>query len=165
MESRSPHDYPPPSETPEKNMPTIVIVALLVIAGVWAVYLMPVVFGDRRSTPMASTEEFDRWTHSMANVQKQSVAALAASKREVIRQRRRRTLLALGTLVVGSLVMAWRMDSLPWLLVGAFFAALAAAYLMMLAQMRQRRNMRLKVTHVAERPSEWEEPQIRVIAN
>jgi hypothetical protein len=57
------------------------------------------------------------------------------------------------------------MDSLPWLLVGAFFAALAAAYLMMLAQMRQRRNMRLKVTHVAERPSEWEEPQIRVIAN
>lgn len=146
-------------------MPTIVIVALLVIAGVWAVYLMPVVFGDRRNTPMSSTEDFDRWTHSMANVQKQSVAALASSKRSVIRQRRRRTLLALAVLIAGSVAMGWRMSSVPWLLVGAFFGVLAVAYLIVLAQMQQRRNMRLKVTHVAERPSEWEEPQIRVIAN
>jgi hypothetical protein len=31
--------------------------------------------------------------------------------------------------------------------------------------MKQRRLQRLKVTHVAERPTEWEEPQVKVIAN
>jgi hypothetical protein len=146
-------------------MVTSVIVGLLVIAGIWSVYLLPVVFGDRRSIPMSSTEAFDRWSHSMANVQKQSVSELAASQREVIRQRRRRTLVALVFLALGALFAAWRFQSLPWLLSASLFGTLTVAYLMMLAQMRQRRNQRLKVTHVAERPTEWEEPQIKVIAN
>ena len=59
---------------------------LLVIAAVWSVYLLPVVFGDRREASMSSTEEFDRWSHSMAHVQKQSAADL--SRREVGDQRR-----------------------------------------------------------------------------
>lgn len=146
-------------------MVTSVIVGLLVIAGIWSVYLLPVVFGDRRSTPMSSTEDFDRWSHSMANVQRQSVSELAASQREIIRQRRRRTLIALVMFTVGALFAAWRFQSLPWLLGASLFGTLTVAYLMMLAQMRQRRNQRLKVTHVAERPTEWEEPQIKVIAN
>lgn len=146
-------------------MGTIVIVGLLVIAGIWSVYLLPVVFGDRKSAPMSSTEDFDRWTHSMANVQRQSVTELAASQREVIRQRRRRTLIALMVLTVGALVAAWRLNSLAWLLGASLFGTLTVIYLLMLAQMRARRNQRLKVTHVAERPTEWEEPQIKVIAN
>lgn len=143
----------------------VVIVGLLVIAGIWAVYLLPVVFGERKSTPLSSTEEFDRWSHSMANVQRHSVAELARSSRERVRARRRRTLITLGVLIVGSLVQAWRAGSLPWLLTGLFFVSLAFLYLTLLAQMRQRRNERLKITHVAERIPEWEEPQIRVIAN
>ena len=146
-------------------MGTIVIVGLLLIAGIWSIYLLPVVFGDGRSTPMSSTEDFDRWTHSMANVQKQTVSELATSQREVIRQRRRRTLVSLVALTVGALFMAWRMESLPWLLGATLFGTLTVVYLMMLARMRQRGNQRLKDTHVAQRPSEWEEPQIRVIAN
>ena len=146
-------------------MPTIVIVGLLLIAGIWSVYLLPVVFGDRRGTPLSSAEDFDRWTHSMANVQKQSIAELAASKRELIRRRRRRTLATLVLLTVGSLFLEWKTKSVAWLLGAALFCALTAAYMMLLAQMRQRRAMRLKITHVAERPSEWDEPQIRVIAN
>lgn len=144
---------------------TVVIVGLLVIAGIWAVYLLPVIFGDRSTTPLSSTEEFDRWSHSMANVQRHSVAELAQSSRERIRARRRRTVITLGILIVGSLFQAWRAGSMVWLFVGLFFLSLAFLYLSLLAQMRQRRNERLKVTHVAERPTEWEQPQIRVIAN
>lgn len=147
-----------------EDMETPVIVGLLVIAAVWSFYLLPVVFGERRDGPVNSTEEFDRWTHSMAYVQKQSAADLAASHREVVRQRRRRTLVVLASLAGVSLFGAWYLDSMPLLLAGLFFGSLIALYLAMLAQMKQRRNQRLKVTHVAERPSDWEEPQIKVIA-
>jgi hypothetical protein len=145
-------------------METSVIVGLLIIAGIWSVYLLPVVFGDRRDAPLSSTEEFDRWSHSIANVQKHSAAELASSSRDLMKQRRRRTLWGLTTLTLACLVLAWGQASLPWLLGGLFFASLVALYLVVLTQMRQRRDMLLKVTHVAERPSEWEEPQVRVIA-
>ncbi|MCI0545418.1 MAG: hypothetical protein L0Z49_13410 [Actinobacteria bacterium] len=145
-------------------METSVIVGLLVIAGIWSVYLLPVVFGERRDAPLSSTEEFDRWSHSIANVQKHSVAELAASRRDVVRQRRRRTLGGLTVLTTISVFLAWRQGSLPWLLGSLFFASLIVLYLVVLSQMKQRRNLRLKVSHVAERPSEWEEPQVRVIA-
>ena len=146
-------------------MSTSVIVGLLVIAAVWAVYLLPTVFGERRDAPMNSTEKFDRWTHSMANVQKHTAAQLAASNRDLIHQRRRRTLALLVFLAAGSFGAAWFFNALPWMLVGFFFGSLIVLYLALLAQMRQRRMARLKVTHVAERPSEWDEAKIRVIGN
>lgn len=145
-------------------METPVIVGLLVIAAVWSFYLLPVVFGERRDGPINSTEEFDRWTHSMAYVQKQSAADLAASHRDVVHQRRRRTILILGGVTALCLFGAWYLSSTPLLLGGLFFGSLIALYLAVLAQMKQRRNQRLKVTHVSERPSDWEEPQIKVIA-
>ena len=113
---------------------------------------------------MNSTEEFDRWTHSMAYVQKRSASDLASSKRDAIKQRRRRVLAVLILLTAVSLSGAWYFNSLPLLLAGLFFGSLIGLYLVLLAQMKQRRMTRLKVTHVAERPSEWEEPQVRVIA-
>lgn len=146
-------------------METSVIVGLLVIAAVWSVYLLPVVFGDRRDAPMSSTEEFDRWTHSIAYVQKHTASDLASSSRDMVQHRRRRTLAALAVLTLLSFAGAWYLDSVPLLLSGLFFGSLIALYLILLAQMKQRRNLRLKVTHVAERTTEWEEPQVKVIAN
>jgi hypothetical protein len=146
-------------------MEASVIVGLLVIAAVWSVYLLPQVFGERKDTPINSTEEFDRWTHSISYVQKHSAAFLASPSREVIKNRRRRTLTALMALVMASLGAAWLLNSLPLLLVGLFFGSLLALYLMVLSQMQRQRLERQKVIHVAERPSEWEEPQIKVIAN
>lgn len=144
---------------------TSIIVALLVIAAAWAVYLLPVVFSDRRGASLSSTEEFDRWSHSMANVQKQSAADLAASHRDVIRTRRRRTLSTLVGLTVLSFGLAGYLGSVPWLLAGLFFTSLIGLYVAVLTQMKQRREQRLKITHVSERPAEWEEPQVRVVAN
>lgn len=157
--------YPPPRNGNIEDMTTVLIVGLLVIAAIWAVYLLPVVFGERHQTPLSSTEEFDRWTHSMANVQRHSVAELTRSSKQQIQARRKRTLLTLGVLIIASLGAAWRMSSLPLLLLGLFFVSLTFLYLSLLRQMRMRRDERLKVTHVAERSSDWDEPQIRVIAN
>ena len=146
-------------------MDTSLIIGALVIAAIWAVYLLPVVFGERGSASMNSTEEFDRWSHSMAHVQRQTAADLRANHRDQIKMRRRRTVGVLAVLALGSFFAAWRFSSLAWLLGGLFFLSLILLYAAMLNQMKQRRLERLKVTHVAERPTEWEEPQIRVIAN
>ena len=146
-------------------METSVIVGLLVIAAVWSVYLLPVVFSDRREGSINSTEEFDRWSHSMADVQRHTAADLATSSRGVIRLRRRRTLVSLIGLTTVSLGLAWFTDSSAWLLVGLFFVSLVGLYMAVLTQMTKRRAARLKVTHVAERPAELEEPQIRVVGS
>ena len=146
-------------------MSTSVIVGLLLIAAVWSVYLLPSVFGDRQNAPKNSTEEFDRWTHLMADVQKRSFSRGQVSQRDMVRWRRRRTMAVLIILAVAAGVMAWLQNSWSWLLVHLFFDSLIVLYLTALSQMKQRRQWRLKVTHVAERPAEFEEPQIRVIAN
>jgi hypothetical protein len=145
-------------------METSVIVGLLVIAAVWSVYLLPVVFGERKEA-MSSTEEFDRWSHSMAYVQKHTASDLAASHRDAIQHRRRRTLVTLLGLTALGLFGAWYFNSLPLLLSGLFFGSLVALYLLVLAQVNQRRNLRLKVTHVADRTSEWEESQVKVVGS
>lgn len=144
-------------------MDTSIIVGLLVIAGVWAVYLMPRFFGDRRDAPLNSTEEFDRWTHSMAYAQRMTPGDLANKRRDLIHSRRRRTMMALGGLTALSLFGAWRLSSLPLLVVSLFFGSLIALYMTLLAQIEQRRRQALKVTHVAQRKSEWEESRVRVI--
>jgi NADH:ubiquinone oxidoreductase subunit 2 (subunit N) len=146
-------------------MDTPLIIAALVIVAIWAVYLLPSVFGERSSTSISSTEEFDRWTHSMAHVQKHTAADLAASHKDQIRMRRRRTLTVLAALSALGFAAALYSRSMAWVLVGLLFASLFVLYVLALAQMKQRRLQRLKVTHVAERPAEWEEPQVKVIAN
>ncbi len=146
-------------------MPTTIIIGLLVIAGVWSVYLLPSLIGDRRNAPLSSTDEFDRWTHLMADVQNRSFSKGQVSQRDLIRLRRRRTLAILVVLALGTVALAWWQGSWAWLLVHLFFDSLIALYVAALTQMRQRRQRRLEVSHVSGRQSDWEEPQIRVIAN
>ncbi|HEY6629540.1 MAG TPA: hypothetical protein VI193_11200 [Acidimicrobiia bacterium] len=145
-------------------MTTSVIIGLLVIAAIWSVYLLPSVFGNRQNTPLNSTEEFDRWTHLIADVQKRPYSKGDVGHRDIIRLRQRRTMALLITLALVTAGLAWWQNSMPLLLVHLFVDSLIALYVAALAQMKQRRQWRLKVSHVSERP-EWEEPQVRVIAN
>jgi hypothetical protein len=145
-------------------MTTSVIIGLLVIAAIWSVYLLPSVFGNRQNTPLNSTEEFDRWTHLIADVQKRPYSKGDVGHRDIIRLRQRRTMALLIILALVTAGLAWWQNSMPLLLVHLFVDSLIALYVAALAQMKQRRQWRLKVSHVSERP-EWEEPQVRVIAN
>lgn len=144
-------------------MQTSVIIGLLVIAAIWSVYLLPSVFGNRQNAPLNSTEEFDRWTHLIADVQKRPYSKGEVGHRDVIRLRQRRTMALLIILALVTAGLAWWQNSLPLLLVHLFVDSLIALYVAALAQIKQRRQWRLKVSHVSE--PEWEEPRIRVIAN
>jgi Flp pilus assembly protein TadB len=124
-------------------MVTPVIVAGLILAAVWGLYLLPGMFGERRSTPLNSTEEFDRLTRVIADVQRRAYDARLSNNRDQMRTRRRRALAALIVIAIATLVVAWRRQSLNWLLVHIGIDACLAWYLAMLSQIRQRQAQQL----------------------
>lgn len=141
------------------------IVALLVIATVWGFYLLPSILGDRRNAPLNSTEQFDRWTSLMADVQRRQYDARVASSRLSVRARRRRVLAVLIGLAVVTLALAWWRNSLTWLLVHLGVDVLLAIYVAVLVQLRQARQYRLAMNRLPERQAERQETQVRVIAH
>ncbi|HEX7100505.1 MAG TPA: hypothetical protein VF377_14845 [Acidimicrobiia bacterium] len=140
------------------------IVALLVIATVWGFYLLPSLMGDRRDAPLSSTEQFDRWTSLMADVQRRQYNASAASKRLTVRARRRRVLTVLVSLAVMTLAVAWWRNSLTWLLIHLAVDVLLALYVAVLIQIRQNHQYRMAVSTLPTRQAERKESQVRVIA-
>ena len=146
-------------------MLTPIIVAGLVIAAVWGLYLLPGLFGDRRTTPLNSTEEFDRVTKRMADIQRHSYDAKLATARDRVRIRRRRATILFVALAIASAFLAWRESSLNWLLLHLGIDACFAWYLAMLAQLRQRHAQRLANRYFSDGETQWEEFPVRVIAN
>ncbi|MFP3913406.1 MAG: hypothetical protein ACLFWM_00900 [Actinomycetota bacterium] len=145
-------------------MTASLIVALLVIATVWGFYLLPSLMGDRRDAPLSSTEQFDRWTSLMADVQRRQYNASISSKRLSVRARRRRVLTTLIVMALGTLAMAWWRDSLVWLLVHLAVDVLLALYVAMLIQIRQNHQYRVALDTLPDREAERHETQVRVIA-
>ena len=145
-------------------MEASILVGLLLIAGVWGIYLFPTLFGGR-DAPINSTEEFDNWTHVMNDVQKRAFSRRQVSERDVMRNRRRRVFMLLGLAGMGALFLAWTQNSWAWLMVNLFFDALIILFAAAVSQMNQRKRERMRLVHVSERTASFEEPQIRVIAN
>lgn len=141
-----------------------VLIAALVIAAIWGVYLFPSIAGHRKNTPLSSAEQFDRWTHVMADVQRRGEPVSPSPVRDVVRARRRRVLGVLVGLVVTSLAVAFWEGSVVWLLVNLFFDALLVWYIGMLLQVKQRQAARSAVRHAADRPHDADEPQVRIVA-
>jgi hypothetical protein len=146
-------------------MLTPIIVAGLVIAAVWGLYLLPGIVGERRTTPINSTEEFDRVTRKMADIQRHSYDARVASARDLIRIRRRRATIVFVILAAASAFLAWREGSLNWLLLHLGIDACFAWYLAMLAQLRQRHAQRVANRYFSDSETVWEEFPVRVIAS
>jgi hypothetical protein len=141
------------------------IVGLLVIAAIWSIYLLPSVFGDRQQATLHSADEFEKFSHLMADVQKRPRSSIVPESRNIVRHRRR---IVLGILIGAALVTAgvafWQM-SFDWLLIHLTIDGLLFLYIAALAQVKQKRQWRLKVSHVSDQRPDFEEPQIRVIAN
>lgn len=146
-------------------MVTPIIVAGLVIAAVWGLYLLPGMFGERRTTPLNSTEEFDRLTRLMADVQRRTYDAQFSSARDLVRIRRRRTVMALIVIAALTAFVAWRQRSFNWLLLHIGIDACLAWYLAMLAQLRQRHAQRVANRYFGDGAPQWEESPVKVIAN
>lgn len=141
-----------------------VLIAALVIAAIWGVYLFPSIAGHRRNTPLSSAEQFDRWTHVMADVQRRGEPAVATPTRDIIRSRRRRSLLVLGSLAGVTLVVAFWQGSVAWLIVNLVADALLVWYIGMLIQVRHREDARSALRHAASRPHDADEPPVRIVA-
>lgn len=140
------------------------LIAALVLATIWGIYLFPSISGGRKEAPLNSTEDFDRWTHLMADVQRRAVSPQRLTRRDVARTRRRRTLAALAVLALGTLVAAYAFSSVGWLLGHLVIDAVIAWYIGMLMQIRQRQQMRSASRHVATRPHDADEPPVRIVA-
>ena len=144
-------------------MEASILVGLLLIAGVWGIYLFPNFFG-RKDAPINSTEEFDNWTHVMNDVQSRPFSRRRLTERDVMRNRRRRVFVLLGLLAGGFAFLGWRSGSFAWYLISLLFVSLIILFAAAVSQMNQRKRERMKLVHVSERTT-YEEPQIRVIAN
>ncbi|MDX1447550.1 MAG: hypothetical protein R3246_00675 [Acidimicrobiia bacterium] len=140
------------------------LIAALVLATIWGIYLFPSISGGRKEAPLNSTEDFDRWTHLMADVQRRSMNPSRVTARDIVRARRRRALGVLVALAVGTLIASYALKSIGWLLVHLTVDAVIAWYIGMLMQLRSQQEARAAQTHISTRPTDADEPQVRVVA-
>jgi len=118
------------------------ILILVVIAGVWAAFLLPPLFFVRRETPLNTTQEFTKLTSRLASVRDTSEplpTPTSVDRRHVL-SRRRQILVGLFVVVVVSLGLAIARGSLPLLLVNLVADGVLAWYIMMLLQIKQRQS-------------------------
>ena len=113
------------------------ITAFLVIAGVWAAFLLPSFFEGQKSASMRSTRTFARNNDLLASVALQSAQEVRAAG--VARRRRRRTVAFLSSGALGSLGAAIITGSTVWLGVTIVFDVLLAGFVTALLQVKAAR--------------------------
>ncbi len=90
------------------------IVLLILLAAVWAVFLIPSFFNSRKEAPINSTQDFARNTARLNAVRVSAVEPSVARRRRTL-ARRRRALLGLITAAIVSLAAAIWTGSVPLL--------------------------------------------------
>lgn len=144
------------------------LIGFIVIALLWAAFLLPSFFENRRQAPIATTRRFARSTALLASVAATSTEEMAA--RRIATTRRRRTLLVLaGGAFVTLAVAIWR-SSVVWLGASLLFDVALAGFVTMLLYARQRRELAARTTVVLPTAEEApaRDPQrhtVRVVAS
>jgi hypothetical protein len=138
------------------------VIVIFVLAGVWAAFLLPSVFASRGDRPTESAREFTRLSARLTAVGSGTTIEPMLTRRRVL-ARRRRALVMLALLAVGTLAVAiWR-GSATLLIVHIGIDGVIAWYLAMLVQIRQRREASFVVNLREEDVSE--EAPVRVLAH
>jgi hypothetical protein len=119
---------------------------ILVVVAAWGAFLLPEVIGSRKSAPLTTTQEFNRWTTRIASVQRPGGHAIVARNRVLVR--RRRVLVALFGAAIISLVVAIWLSAPSMLITHVVIDAVVAWYVAMLVQLRHRRDEVALVTPV-----------------
>lgn len=113
------------------------ILAFLIIAGVWAVFLLPAFFESGKSASLRSTRSFARNNSLLASVTRQTTEQMMVVNRA--RRRRRRSVALLGSGALGSLAAAVMTGSMLWLGVTIVFDILLAGFVTALLQAKAAR--------------------------
>lgn len=144
------------------------ITAFLIIAGVWAAFLLPAFFENGKSASLRSTRSFARNNDLLASVTRQTTEQVMAVNRA--RRRRRRSVALLGSGALGSLAMAVWTGSVLWLGVTIAFDILLAGFVTALLQAKAARFqpvapvVAIDLTEPVEELSEIEiVPSIRIV--
>ena len=120
------------------------IVLFILIAGLWAAFLLPSFFDHRSRAPKAATRDFARTRQMLANVSNSQPDTDTYIRRHT-QVRRQQVLLGLGVGYVSTLVFATWTGSLPWLWVNIAINISIAAYVTLLLTVKQRRTLQRHV--------------------
>ncbi|MFQ5948609.1 MAG: hypothetical protein ACE5KX_07100 [Acidimicrobiia bacterium] len=116
------------------------IILFILLAGVWALFLLPSFMSSRKEAAVSTTRDYGRYTERLAGLQGTPVEQSALARKRVL-ARRRNALLILGGLAVITLVAAILTSSWAVLVVNLIVDALLAAYIAALLQIKQQRGM------------------------
>ena len=145
------------------------LVGFIVIALLWAAFLLPSFFENRRKAPMASTRSFARSTALLATVAATSSQEMAARRRATQRRVRALGVMAGGAFV--SLAVAIWQSSVTWLGVAIAFDVALAGFVTLLLFQRQRRYLASRtavITPAIDHTPGTRDPQrhtVRVVAS
>ena len=143
---------------------TPLIIGGLLIAAMWGAYLFPSLTGSRPGRPIATTHNFDRFTHVMAEVQRKNYDAGGAQRRDAVRIRRKRVLVTLISIALFLLVVSFAKGSMGWFMAHLVVDVLIGWYMAMLTQIKQRRESVTAEAHFVDRPHDADQPQFRIVA-
>lgn len=137
----------------------MLIVLFILIAGLWAAFLLPSFFDHRNQTPKSTTKDFARTKQLLATVSASDPTSEAYVRKHT-QVRQTRVLIGLGIAAVLTLAVATWTGSVAWLYAAIAIDVAIAAYVMVLLHLKQQRQApRAQVVSIA-RPA----PQIQVQA-
>ncbi len=141
------------------------IVIFILLAGVWAMLLIPSFFDSRKQAPINSTQDFAKNTARLNAVRVLASEPAAAQRRRVL-ARRRRTLIGLVAAAMASLGIAIVTGSLILLGINLVVDMALAAYIAMLLQIKEHAIVRPPVPLPVETAEAAEDTQakIRILA-
>lgn len=114
------------------------IVLFILIAGLWAAFLLPSFFDHRSQTPKSTTRDFARTKQLLANVSASQPDSEAYVRRHV-QVRRTRVLIGLIVTAVVTLVVATWTGSVAWLWASIGVDIAIAGYVTMLLSVKRQR--------------------------
>ncbi len=127
------------------------IVLFILIAGLWAAFLLPSFFDHRSRAPKATTRDFARTRQLLANASSSQPDTDAYIRRHT-QVRRQQVLIGLAAAYVSTLVFATWTGSLPWLWVNIAINISIAVYVTLLLTVKQRRAMQRTVVVSIDQP-------------
>ena len=157
----------------------MLIVLFILIAGLWAAFLLPSFFDHRNQTPKSTTKDFARTKQLLATVSASDPTSEAYVRKHA-QVRRTRVLIGLGVTAFVTLAVATWTGSVAWLYAAIAIDVAIAVYVGVLLHLKQQQHVpRAQVVSIVQpapqlqaQPLVVEEPQnefaesktVRVIA-
>ncbi len=116
------------------------IVLFILIAGLWAAFLLPSFFDHRSQTPRSTTRDFARTKQLLAAVSASDPSSEAYVRRHT-QVRRTRVLIGLGVTAAVTLGVATWTGSIAWLWATIAVDIVIAGYVTLLLHLKRQRSM------------------------